>query len=495
MPLHPRSLILAISMVLTVSPAVARAQSVLQYHFSADRAGNYIVPRLTPERARTMHPDPAFDGRVDGNVYAQPLLFTESGRELLIVATEDNAVDALDARTGRLFWKKSLGQAVTSTRLPCGNIEPLGVTGTPAIDQSRGAIYLDAMVLAPDGPQHLVFGLSLKKGQVLPGFPVNVAHALAAKGQKFIARDQNQRGALLIMRNTVYIPYGGHFGDCGQYHGLVVGVGLDDPHRLIAWSTPAAGGGIWAPGGVVADGDSLFVATGNTFDAAQWGGGEAVIRFGFGLKGPASTRDYFAAPNWRVLDRRDADLGGTAPLPIDFSGSAADVHLMLALGKDGNAYLLNRDNLGGIGRALATMEVSSDPIRTAPAAYPGLNGDAFVAFPVSPIHCPTGSSQPSVAALKLQAGPTPTMSIAWCAPLDGDGAPIVTTTDGRSNPIIWITGAEGDNRLHAFRGEDGKSLLSESQVSLHGLRHFGTIVATEEHLLVPADGRIYAFSP
>ena len=471
------------------------AQNVLQYHATADRAGNYIVPRLTRERAHSIHLDHDFDGRVDGHVYAQPLLFTEAGRKLLVIATENNSVDALDARTGRLVWEKSLGQAVPSTMLPCGNIDPLGITGTPVIDESRRGIYLDAMVLAHDGPQHLVFGLSLQKGEVLPGFPVNVAHALAAEGLHFIPRDQNQRGALLIIHNTVYIPYGGHYGDCGDYHGWVVGVSLDDPHRSIAWSTRAEGGGIWAPAGVVSDGDSLFIATGNTFETSQWGGGEAVIRFGFALKPPESASDYFAVPDWRMLDRRDADLGGTAPLPLDLNGSRGPAHFILALGKDGKAYLLNRDNMGGIGGALAALEVSSDEIKTAPAVYPAPDGDAFVAFPFRQINCPMGILKASFGALKVQASPAPAVSIAWCASLDGDGTPIVTTTDGRSNAIVWVTGAEGDDRLHAFRGDNGESLLAGPQPELQGLRHFGTIVATPEHLFVPSDGRIYAFTP
>jgi hypothetical protein len=494
----PRTLFLILVMGVVVTMLCERvsAQSVLQYHSSADRAGNYVVPRLTPERARSMHLDRAFDGRVDGHVYAQPLLFSQAGRELLVVATENNVVDALDARTGRPIWQKSLGPAVTSMMLPCGNIDPLGITGTPAIDDSRHAIYLDAMVMAHDGPQHLVFGLSLEKGQVLPGFPVNVAHALADRGLQFIPRDQNQRGALLIMQNTVYIPYGGHFGDCGNYHGWVIGVSLGGAHRVIAWSTRAAGGGVWAPGGVASDGHSLFLATGNTFGASRWGDGEAVIRLGFDLKPPQSTRDYFAPSDWRMLDRRDADLGGTAPLPIDLNGSSVDAtHLMLALGKDGKAYLLNRNNLGGIGGALATREVSSDEIRTAPAAYPAPAGGAFVAFQSSGISCPAETSKPSIAALRLQAQPTPAISIAWCASVDGMGAPIVTTTDGRSNPIVWAIGAEGDDRLHGFRGDNGESVLTGPQVRLNGLRHFATIVATQEHIFVPSDGRIYAFTP
>jgi outer membrane protein assembly factor BamB len=115
---------LAIAIILSSLCALARAQSILQYHLTANRAGNYVVPRLTVERAHSMHLDGAFEGHVDGHVYAQPLVFNEDGRQLLVVATENNVVDALDARTGKPVWQRSVGQAVGSAMLPCGNIDP-----------------------------------------------------------------------------------------------------------------------------------------------------------------------------------------------------------------------------------------------------------------------------------------------------------------------------------------------------------------------------------
>jgi hypothetical protein len=398
--------------VLTSTCAPARAQSVRQYHFSADRSGNYVVPGLTVARARSMHLDSAFEGHVDGHVYAQPLLFNAAGRQLLLVATENDSLDALDARTGRLVWQKSLGQAVSSAMLQCGNIDPLGITGTPAIDDSRQAVYLDEMVATRDGPQHLIFGLSLKNGQILSGFPVNVASALGRLGLRFVSRDQNQRGALLVSQNTMYVPYGARDGDCGNYHGWAIGVSLDDPHRVRAWSTSAAGGGVWAPGGVVSDGSSLFVATGNTFKTSEWGGGEAIIRLGFELKPPESADDYFAPSNWRMLDRYDADLGGTAPVPVDLNLSGHSFHAIIALGKDGKAYLVNRDHLGGIGKGLASAKVSTDAIITAPAVYPAPDGGAFVVFPAKFNGCPTGKLEGTLGALKLMADPTPSISVA-----------------------------------------------------------------------------------
>ena len=48
--------------------------------------------------------------------------------------------------------------------------------------------------------------------------------------------------------------------------------------------------------------------------------------------------------NWQSLDQSDTDLGGCSAILIDVPG-ANPSQLVLALGKDGNAYLVNRNNL------------------------------------------------------------------------------------------------------------------------------------------------------
>ena len=196
----------------------AHGQSVLTYHGNADRSGNFVVPALTWERARTIHLDPSFHPRIAGHLYAQPLYWRPRGATTgqLLVATEDDNVYAIDAGSGREIWVRSLGRPVPLSTLPCGNIDPLGITGTPVIDEATQAIYAVAMIADPAGPHHRVFALSLKDGSLLPGWPVDVADALAARGERFVARDQNQRGALAILDDRVYIPYGGHYGDCEE---------------------------------------------------------------------------------------------------------------------------------------------------------------------------------------------------------------------------------------------------------------------------------------
>jgi hypothetical protein len=479
---------LALTLVLGAGPAAAADDngSVLTYHASADRSGLFVVSGLTAARAQSAHLDSGFQAKLNGHLYAQPLLWRGGGGAgMLIAATESNEVVALDAATGRQLWSRSLGPPVARAALGCGNINPLGVTGTPVIDPATRALYLDAAIGGP-GVRHLVFALSLKDGMPLPGWPVNVAQALTAKGQSFNARDQNERGALTILSGRLYVPFGGHFGDCGDYHGWVLGISLADPREVSAWKTPARGGGIWAPGGIASDGQALYVATGNTFGARSWMGGEAVIRLAPDLQAANDKRDFFAPENWRALDARDADLGGSNPVLL--APAAGAPARALALGKDGHAYLLDRGNLGGIGGSLVNETVSMQPIRTAPAAY-AVGDAALVAFQGAGARCPGRSGNLTV--LKIAAREA-SLTTAWCAAAGGAGAPIVTTTDGRSEPIVWIVGAEGDNRLHAFNGGTGETVLASSPMT--GLRHFQTLIAAGERLYVGADERIYAFS-
>ena len=100
--------------VALLSAAAAHAdQSVLTYHGGLDRAGTYVVPGLTYERAPGLRLDPSFHAEFHGKVYAQPLLWRRPGSSEgeLIVVTEDNEVFALDAQSGAQIWKREIGRA------------------------------------------------------------------------------------------------------------------------------------------------------------------------------------------------------------------------------------------------------------------------------------------------------------------------------------------------------------------------------------------------
>ena len=490
-----KCLALFLALVATsASGATTTDRTVAFYHGAPDRAGNYIAPGLTWLAAAAIHRSSEFDGAIEGHVYAQPLYWrpSDAQRGSIIAATESDVVYALDAVTGHVVWRTRLGQPVSRSELSCGNINPLGITGTPVIDAGRGTVYLDAMVDDRGTPRHMVYGLRLTNGSVLPGFPIDVAAGLAARGIGFRPVYQDQRGALALLNGRVFVPFGGHNGDCGDYHGVVAAFEVDTPRLAAAWATRAAKGGIWAPAGLSEADGSLYFATGNTEGAHDWGDGEGVFRVGPDLAHSADPRAYFAPPNWQELDDEDRDLGGVTPLPLTLPGDPRP--LVLALGKDGNAYLLDRTNLGGIGGAIAVRRAAGGAIITAAADYP-VGRAVMVAYQARGAVCPRGSYVQGIAALAVTANASNRLSPAWCARLDGGGAPIVTTTDGHSEPIVWAVGAEGDDRLHGFRGDTGEEIFAGGRAAdrMTGLRHFATILAAAGRFYIAGDGRIFAF--
>jgi outer membrane protein assembly factor BamB len=482
----------ALAVTLAASSSAHADSSVLTYHGSLDRAGNYVMPGLTYERARGLHLDASFNVIFPGQVSAQPLLWRQPGTDagVLIVATEEDEVYAFDEKTGAQKWMRTLGEPAAQGGLHCGNIWPLGVTGTPVIDPARATLYLDAAVMRDNQPRHEIYALSLADGSIEPGWPVDVATAL---GGRFDSRVQNQRGALALFGGRVFVPFGGLAGDCGVYHGIVVGVSQSDPAKVAAFSTGGRGAGIWAQGGVTGDGKSLFAATGNTIFVKEWGDGEAVLRFGPDLARPIAQRDFFSPSDWRDLDAHDLDLGGTAPLPIDVPSAKGVRKLIFGIGKDGDAYLLDRDNLGGFGGQLAREHVSGLKTIGSPAVWAAADG-IFVALEVEGVNCPPETPGKGLLVLKIRADPAPAITTAWCGSVASvHGSPIVTTTDGRSNPIVFAIGAAGAGGLYAFRGDTGE-LLASPRDRVPGTRDFETLIAADGRLFVIGGGKVYAFA-
>src|SRR5262249_13240519 len=163
---------------------------------------------------------------------------------------------------------------------------------------------------------------------------------------------------------------------------------------------------------------------------------------------------FFTPSNWHALDAGDTDLGGSGPLLVDLPGGAPS-RLVVALGKNGVVYLLDRSNLGGIGagdgtsgEGVASTRGGSGPILNAAAPSPTGQG-TYVVTRGAGVACPGAGD---LVAIRISASP-PQISTAWCARENGRGSPIVTTTDGRSEAVVWAVGAESSNRLVGFDGE------------------------------------------
>jgi len=473
----------------TLSNANAAVINVTQHHNNNTRDGFYIDPAFTQTAVAGLARDLAFDGTVSGNVYAQPLYIEggPSGRAMIIVVTESDNVYALDAADGSVIWQRNVGSPVPLLSLLCGNIDPLGITGTPVVDLASRALFFDAMT-TPDGgstKKHLIFSLNVDTGSVNSGWPVDVNAAARFGTTMFDSSTQNQRGALAILDGTLYVPYGGHYGDCATYHGWLVGVPLNNPAGVIAWATGAPGGGSWAVGGVASDGTEPFIATGNTFGASSWAGGEAIIRFQPGPVFSNQFADYWAPANWPALDDTDTDLDGSGPLIVDVPG-ATPPNLVVALGKDGNAYLLNRTNLGGVSAPLAQAQVSTNEIIQAGATYRTAQG-TYVVF------CGNGSQ---LCSFRITPTSPPGITNAWAVDQGGKGSPFVTSSDGTNDMVVWGIGSNGDQRLRGFDGDTGAVIFSGggTNEAMSGTENYNTGIAAHGRIYVANDNKVHAFT-
>jgi hypothetical protein len=477
-------LILIFSIVVTVLwsavlPTNAQV-NVIQQHNNLSRDGVYIDSAFTPANAANLTRDLNFNGTISGNVYAQPL-YVEGGPNgaMIIAVTESNNVYALDANDGSIIWQRNLGPAVTSG-LPCGNISPLGISGTPVVDLATRSLFIDAMI---DGvtKKHFVYSLNVDTGVTNPNWPVDLNVSVPG----FTSSVQNERGGLAVVNGILYVPFSGLAGDCGTYRGWVVGIPINNPSGVMAWATDAIGGGIWGHSGVASDGTNMFVITGNTFNASTWMGGEAIIRLQTGPIFSGQPTDYWAPTNWQQLDNGDTDLGGVSATLVNVPG-ATPSQLVLALGKDGMAYLLNRNNLGGIAAPVASANLPTAVRGQSAATYRTSQGTYFV------FHTESNA----VAAYKVTPTNPPTIVSGWTMSQTGLGSAFVTSTDGTNNVVVWVAGGGGDGRLHGYNGDTGAMVYAGGGANemMTGTRKWNTGIVARGRIYYPADNKIYAFN-
>jgi outer membrane protein assembly factor BamB len=359
-------------------------------------------------------------GGLDGAVYAEPLYV--GGK--VLVATENNSIYAIDAGSGTPIWQTHLAQPVPAGSLPCGNIRPnVGITGTPVVDPVAGVIYAAAMV---PRAQYQLYALDLGSGSVLWN------RALDQPGLD--APAAGQRGALTLQNGTVYIPFGGRFGDCGNYHGQVVAASASDPTPpLVAYTTPARRAGIWAPGGVAIGSDgTLYVATGNGDASGPDGRTEAVLALSPSLQ----EVDSWQPVDWLSLDRSDTDVGSVPPALLQDQG------LIFQSGKNGQGYLLRMGGLGGVGGEAFSGSM--------PGGCGGVFGATAYASPL--LYIPCGGK---VIAVRISNDP-PNFSFAWQGPGETGqptvGAPIVAAG------AVWDVDLSG--RLLALDAGSGQQLFA-----------------------------------
>ena len=410
------------------------------YHHDAARTGA-VDAGPDPASLRQLWRTP----QLDGSIYAEPIIVGHT----VIVATESNTVAAFDTVTGKRVWRRKLGTPVSGGDLPCGNIDPSGITSTPVADASRGLVYVVAF-LAPT--HHVLAALDLRTGRVRFRRRVDPPGADPTVEQ--------QRAALTLSGDHVLVSYGGLYGDCGNYNGYVVGVPAGSRRgALEVFEVPAArGGAVWAPAGpsITADG-SILVSTGNGFGAAPDGRdlSNGVIR----LTPPAlGVADYFIPSNRRALDRGDVDLGSVSPVPLTNG-------LVFQSGKEGVGYLLHSDAFGHVGGQIFRSRVCQG----------GAFGGTAVSGSRIYVECSEG-----IVAIDVNGN---RFSVAWRSQQLSTGPPIITGT------TVWALDLD-DGTLRAFAASNGQPLGTQP---VGTPARFATPSASQGRVYVAADRRLIAF--
>jgi len=304
--------------------AVDASQSVLTRNKHETRDGFFVQPTLTKAMAAKMAPDAAFLAKFSGSMWASPL-YAENGpggKGAFFAAATNNNVYALDETTGAILWMHSIGAAPQQSGAGCGTIHPIGIISTPVIDVAARTIYIAGGIGPGDIQRHEIHALDLdNNGVEKAGWPINVSAMKDPGGLAFPTKAQNQRSALSLVNGILYVAYGGHNNDCGNYHGWVIAVDTKDPTKKAAWASAGTGEAIWASGGMASDGTSIFAITGNRLgDSSTHQDSEEVVRL-TGMAQLDRTTGIFYPNQWRSMDSADADFGSSSPVVFQVPGS------------------------------------------------------------------------------------------------------------------------------------------------------------------------------
>lgn len=484
---------------------------VVTHHYNVSRSGvNSTETVLTPSNVNAATfgkmGEFAVDGQIDGqSLFLSQLVIPGKGaKDVLYVATENDSVYAVDSQSisgssATILWQTTVlpqGESpADSASLPCGNINPNGITATPVIDRARNAIYVEAMSKDSTGNIfHRLHALDLTNGKELFGGPTTITATYPGRGGNsngsivtFDPRVQHDRAALLESNGIIYTAWSGLWGDCGPYSAWVIAfdAGTLKQTTVIDLVPNNSGAGMWmGGGGPAADASgNVYVVSGNGFGdtpGVNSSYGNSFVRLS--TSGGLKVGDYFTPFNTHAEDSADQDFGSAGPLllPDLVDASGITRHLAVAAGKDGNLYVLNRDNLGQFNSTknnvyqeftLSSSENHSSPVFFNNTVYLCPENNPLKALPVSNALLATTPSSQSV----HQFG--------------SNGAVLSVSANGNSGGIVWALDW-GTGILFAFDASDLTKELYDSNQAANNRDHFSSVGG---HFITPmvANGRVY----
>jgi outer membrane protein assembly factor BamB len=462
--------------------------SVLERNKHPSRDGFFIQPTLTKVMAAKMAPDANFKAMFTGSMWASPLYLENgpAGKGVFFAVTTSNMVYALDETTGAIVWMHSIGQAPSSTG-GCVSIQPIGIISTPVIDAAKKTIY----VAGGSGPaggliaKHEIHALSTDDGTERAGWPVDVSNLKdGTNGVQFHVQPQIQRSALSLVNGILYVGYGGHRGDCSDYHGWVVAVDTSDPTKIGGWATAGRGEAIWASGGMASDGNGVIAVTSNrNGGGANHQDSEEVVRV-TGLGTVDRAKGIFYPGNWQQMDNQDADFGSNSPVVVQVPGGTPST-IIAAASKDGHLYLLNAANFGNM-TPLQDLNIATGGamnVHAALAAYQSTSGPHVV------FNTHGGAPCNGVVSVKISAASPPQGTIAWCKG-GSNTSPIATSPDGKNDVVVWYVNG---GKLNGLDGETGDPVLTANG-NCGGIQMWTSPIAVKGRIVAGGDGHLCSWS-
>ncbi|HTS21077.1 MAG TPA: hypothetical protein VMN79_04630, partial [Casimicrobiaceae bacterium] len=387
-----------------------RAQvSVWTHRYDNARTGaNVAETQLNVSNVNSSQFGKLFSYAVDSDIYTQPLLIQgvsipgKGTHNVVYVATTNNSVYAFDAdnnlgANGTALWQVNFnGPGVTP--IPATDVTtynsirtpgPIGIMGTPVIDQSTGTMYLVARTKEVSGStvsyKQRLHALDVHSGAEKLGGPIVIQASVAGTGYdnaggvvSFNSLTENQRTGLALANGNVYIAWSS-YGDGDPYHGWVMAYNATTLQQTGVFCITPAGerAGIWQSGqppAVDASGN-LYLATGNgSYDGAQ-NFGQSIIK----LNPSLSLLDWFTPYNWDSLNNSDLDVGSSGVLLVPGTTDA------VGGSKDGNLYVVNQGNLGhlqaGNGQIVQSIYGGGQHVHGAPAYWNGPGGPRIYVWP------------------------------------------------------------------------------------------------------------------
>ncbi|KAI4247917.1 MAG: hypothetical protein LQ352_006058 [Teloschistes flavicans] len=448
--------------------------------------------------------------------YAKPLVYTPPGqKQLVFTASNQNWIRTFDAVTGAPLQARQVQLPFLVSDIGCTDMpNTIGIAGTPVIDPNTNTAYFFAK-----GYQNNAASGGVAKGiynfyavNILdltdrPGFPVLIDGHNADNDptRYFVGGTVLQRPSLTLIDGNVYGTFGGHC-DLFNYTGMVTGVsttsGVGVTSMFAMEAAPGAppavtdimvqkGGkaGIWMSGMAPStDGNRLFVVTGNgqgheNKDTPASGRAplstldEVVANLAV-KNGKLSLQDYFEPYEYIGMDAGDRDLGsgGVALLdPTVFKGTNGVTRMAITIGKNGKAYVMNADNLGGFKLGSGATDnilqtiISPNAVFGGAGSYPLEGG--YVYF--TPVGSPT-----LVYKLGLDQNGSPLLSKVGqsadsSAGRVGVGVPTVTTYKGQAGTgIVWVTDVEAGLKAYKAVPDSSGNLVRITIPPTGGLNKF-----------------------